>query len=325
MNTGLKKKTIKSILRRRTDAWIASLPTELQARVKADTIVTGGCIASMLLGEPINDIDIYFRTKETTKLVAEHYVREFLAYRKKRGGVDVPIFVEEMTDVRGDPRVRIVVKSAGVEKDKGGSDYAYFEGRAPEEAGDYVGEVYDDPAAVADIDSELRETLSQQPDDDKPADYRPVFLSSNAISLSHKIQIVIRFFGEPEEIHANYDFAHCTNYWEAETGKLVLRPEALTALLSRTLVYAGSRYPVASVVRLRKFIARGWRINAGQILKMALQVSQLDMTRVAVLEDQLTGVDVAYFAQVIELAKAKDVEAIDHAYLVEIVDRMFGD
>jgi hypothetical protein len=47
------------------------------------------------------------------------------------------------------------------------------------------------------------------------------------------------------------------------------------------------------------------------------------MTNHTVLEEQLTGVDVAYFAEVIEKIKAKDPEKVDAAYLTEIIDRMF--
>lgn len=320
--TGLKTKTIKSVLRRRIDAWIGSLPDELKAMAREDTIVTGGCIASMLLGEKINDIDIYFRTKATTLAMAKYYVERFKANKPMRGGVPINIYVEELQDVREQPRVRIVVKSAGVESAGGGEDYRYFESRPPEEAGDYVQEVFDDPAQVADIDEEMREAVAAAPPPD--ADFKPVFLSSNSITLSRKIQVVIRFFGEPDEIHANYDFVHCTNYWEARTGRLVLRPEALEALLSRSLVYRGSRYPVASVIRLRKFIERGWRVNAGQIVKMALQIGELNLKSYPVLEDQLTGVDVAYFAEVLDKAKEKDPVTVDHAYLIEVVDRLFG-
>lgn len=318
---GLKTKTIKSVLRNRTNAWLESLPDDMRARVKADTIVTGGCIASMLLGEPVNDIDIYFRTQATAKLVADHYVKEFVTARKARIGIDIPIYVEELKDVRGEPRVRIVIKSAGVESDKKvGSEYAYFEARPPEEAGDYIGEVYDDPATIADLSEETKEAVAEQ---EPEKEFRPVFLSSNAITLSRKIQIIIRFFGSPDEIHENYDFVHCMNYWDAATGELGLRPRALESLLSRSLVYNGSRYPVASLFRIRKFIERGWRINAGQIVKMALQISGLDLTRFDVLEDQLTGVDVAYFQQVLDTAKERGADKIESAYLIEIINRMF--
>jgi hypothetical protein len=97
----------------------------------------------------------------------------------------------------------------------------------------------------------------------------------------------------------------------------------MESILAKELRYVGSKYPICSVVRLRKFIARGWRINAGQILKMAMQISELDLTDISVLEDQLTGVDTAYFLQLIEKLKEKDPEKVNAAYLVEIIDRMF--
>ena len=54
-----------------------------------------------------------------------------------------------------------------------------------------------------------------------------------------------------------------------------------------------------------------------------MQISALDLTDIPTLEDQLTGVDVAYFLEVIEKLKAKDPEKVNNAYLIEIIDRMF--
>lgn len=54
-----------------------------------------------------------------------------------------------------------------------------------------------------------------------------------------------------------------------------------------------------------------------------MQISELDLTDPNVLEDQLTGVDVAYFMEIIEKVKDKDPNKINTAYLIEIVDRMF--
>lgn len=157
--------------------------------------------------------------------------------------------------------------------------------------------------------------------------YRPVFLSDNAITLSNKVQLVIRFFGTPEEIHSNYDFMHCTSYWVAKTGELVLPAVALEALLTRELVYNGSKYPLASIIRTRKFIQRGWSVNAGQYLKMCLQLNELDLENIEVLEDQLIGMDAAYFKQVLDYIKNRQEEdpefKLTSAYLIEIIDRMF--
>jgi hypothetical protein len=56
---------------------------------------------------------------------------------------------------------------------------------------------------------------------------------------------------------------------------------------------------------------------------MAMQISKLDLSNIAVLEDQLTGVDTAYFIQLLDRLKEKDPEKVDAAYLVEIIDRIF--
>jgi hypothetical protein len=310
----MKSKTIKAILTKKIGQWTATSEDEtVRKMVEKNTIVTGGSIASMLLGEDVNDFDIYFRDHATTKAVAEYYVSRFV---QKNGN---PEFNLAVTDVDG--RVKIGAKSVGIVGEESKNEaYKYFESRPDQEGTDYVSAIMTNPDEIADVHEDTEIQSLAVPEEKQ---YRPVFLSSNAITLSDKIQIVLRFYGEPAAIHENYDFTHCTSYWTSWDSKLELRPEALESLLSRELRYVGSKYPVCSVVRLRKFIARGWRINAGQVLKMAMQISELDLTNVSVLEDQLTGVDTAYFVQLIARMKEKDPERINTAYLVEIIDRLF--
>lgn len=316
---GLKSKTIKSVLRRKIDAWIATIDdVDLRDACRKEAIVTGGCIASMLLGEEVNDFDVYFRTKATVKKVADYYLDKFVSNKKAQGGVAVPMMVEELKDMAGKDRVRIVVKSAGVSSDQQESDYSYFENGPDHDAGQYVNEAFDPLSSVKDIMDPIQDELS-----DAPEIYSPSFLSSNAVSLRGQVQLILRFYGSPDEIHSSYDFSHCMNYWESGQSKLTLSADSLEALLSKTLVYRGSQYPLCSIIRTQKFIKRGWRINAGQYLKMAMQVSELDLENHLVLEEQLTGVDVDYFAEVIAKIKDRDPEKVDGAYLVEIIDRMF--
>jgi len=312
--SGFKAKTIKAVISKKIQKWLDSIEDEsLREQASKNVIVTGGSIVSMLLGEKINDFDIYFRDHDTTLKVAQYYVGRF---KDHKGKTDFALFV---TDEDG--RVKIQAKSAGVASENTPvGNYKYFEGFPDNQGSDYISKVMDNPADIEDTHEDTQIEISKNPDEGK---FRPVFLSSNAITLSDKIQLVLRFYGEPDEIHENYDFVHCTSYWQSWDGKLVLRPEALESCLSRELKYVGSKYPVCSVVRLRKFISRGWRINAGQILKMSMQISALDLTNLDTLEDQLTGVDTAYFLQVIDRLREKDPEKVNTAYLVEILDRMF--
>lgn len=312
----MKAKTIKKVIKAKVDDWLASIEDErVRALASKNTVVTGGCIASMLLKEPVNDFDLYFTNKETTAAVAEYYIARFSS--KNKAGIEVPIYVDKEGD-----RVRIVVKSAGVASEEGTlTPYEYFESRPDDHAGRYAGEVLGD---AGDIEEAMEETTDAAlaVDDGKPK-YRPVFLSTNAITLSHKIQIVLRFYGSADTIHENYDYVHCTNYWTSKDDELVLHQPALESLLAKELRYVGSKYPICSVIRLRKFIKRGWTVNAGQILKMVLQISELDLKDHAVLQDQLTGVDAAYFVQLVSKVKEKDPDKVNSAYLVEIIDRMF--
>lgn len=312
----MKAKTIKAVIRKKIDAWAASVDDPVVRKIiENNTIVTGGCIASMLLRETVNDFDVYFRTREATLAVAKYYVDRFSPQAK--AGIPCSIFVD---DARQD-RIRIVVKSAGIASAEGAEKpYEYFEAQPEGEGSRYVAEVMDDPG---DIQDALEQTKDEIAEVDRKPPYRPVFLSTNAITLSDRVQIVLRFFGEPDAIHENYDFVHCTNYWTSWDDALVLRPAALEALLAKELIYVGSRYPVCSVIRLRKFIKRGWTINAGQILKAVMQISALDLTNIEVLQDQLTGVDCAYFCEVISKLKEKDPTKVNAAYLIEIIDRMF--
>lgn len=278
-----------------------------------NTIITGGCIASMLLKEKVNDYDLYFTDKATVKAVAEYYVKLFNDSNGGEGYVlDGAVKKEVNPDYKGgvamnmtQDRIKIIFESSGVGKEKG---------------------------SISDED-ELEEWPDGKPEVDpetKPK-YRPIYLSCNAITLSNSIQIVIRFYGEPDVIHEYYDYVHCTNYWTSKDRQVILKQPALESLLAKELIYVGSKYPLASVIRTRKFLKRGFTINAGQYLKISFQISQLDLTKIEVLEDQLVGVDVAYFSMLIDALQQKVEKEkeqgkefkLEYSYLAAIIDKMF--
>lgn len=300
----MKAKTIQKILCDKFREFIETITDEsLRERVKTGTIITGGCIASMLLKEKVNDYDLYFTTHDLARDVAEYYVKLFLAETEKRHthGGKIQIRVEDKID-----RIHVRIQSAGIAGEGTTENYAYFEALRPSAGDDWI-----------------QQEVEKGEGKEEEKDYRPIFLSSNAIMLSGAIQLIVRFFGEPEEIHASYDFLHCTCYWRSDDGKVYLNQRALEALLSKELLYVGSKYPICSIIRTRKFLARGWTINAGQYLKMILQCSELNLMDMNVLEDQLIGVDSAYFSQLIMAVKELEPEKMNAAYLSAVIDRIF--
>lgn len=309
----MKIKTITKTIDKQIQEWLSSIEdADLKKQVQRDLIVTGGCIASMLLKEPVNDFDIYFKTKETCIKIAAYYVERI----KKIYTNNISDTTVEVIDSKNIPSKSWESDS----EDK--SKWDFFKKGLESSCEDRV-KVYiphigywrrsDEGAASGENQDELN--------------YEPVYLSENAISLSKKIQLVIRFFGDVETIHTNYDFAHATNYfhYEDSTPKLVCNVKALQALLTKELIYIGSKYPLTSVIRTKKFITRGFTINAGTYLKILWQVAELDLKDPVVLQEQLIGVDVAYFSMLLDIVKNVDPEKLNYNYISEIIDRVFNE
>lgn len=317
----MKERLVRMNLARKFDRWVESIEDEPTRKMaKENTIITGGCIVSLLSGEDVNDYDMYFRTKEAAVSVGRYYVakiKECPPTMFKNGDTTVDIRLDVTED-----RVKIVIKSAGIAGNAGNQDYQYFEQLPNEEAGDAASEFAESVLQAEGLDDHADSSV-QPPDTEPKKRYRPRFASANAITLTDKVQIILRFFGEPDAIHENYDFVHCTSYWTSWDRKLVLRPEAVVAILTKDLRYVGSKYPICSLVRTRKFIKRGWSINAGQFLKMSWQISKLNLSDPKVLEEQLVGVDAAYFQQLLIALNQKDPENVDGAYLMTVIDRLF--
>jgi hypothetical protein len=154
--------------------------------------------------------------------------------------------------------------------------------------------------------------------------YLPIAITDNAVTLSDGIQFITRFTGSPEEIHKNFDFAHVKSYMTSKG--LVLDTFAMQCILTKELKYIGSRYPLSSIIRTRKFIKRGWTCGASEYLKMIYDVSNLDLNSVEVLKDQLIGVDVLHFNALISKLKANPIPEdpkIFRPYLFDLINDIF--
>jgi hypothetical protein len=119
--------------------------------------------------------------------------------------------------------------------------------------------------------------------------YYPVYATQNAITLADGIQVILRFHGEPEQITQNFDFLHCKGFYTMWDGEMTIPPESLKVIVNKQLHYVSNKYPIGSLIRMCKFVSRGWSISPEQIIKIALKVNLLDMTDLNVVEEQLRG------------------------------------
>lgn len=354
----MKRKNIKRCIREKLNNYLESI-TDIAVKeaMKKDIIVTGGSIASMLLNEEIKDYDIYFKTRDTTLKVAQYYcnlakTKEIVNVEVLHKGLD---FIQEIMKLDVDSitsKVRESIKNQDVSQE--GEDeltidsslYAFgFIQKELSYNGNHLSlrllhniyntfkndedriKIYSfgSYGTVGKIDADKID--SQDVEDDNMGTYEVKFISANAITLSDKIQLVTRFYGTPEEIHKNFDFVHATGVYDYNENELYTTTEQLESLLSKALIYKGSLYPLASIFRARKFISRGWTIDAGQYLKMAFQLNELDLLDPYTLEEQLTGVDLLYFYQIVSDLKFRQLNDDSFQpsteYFIKIIEKIF--
>lgn len=309
----MKRKSIERMCREALEGWIASLPEELQKAAMDNAFIAGGAIASLFQDEPVNDWDIYLRTPEMAQAVAEHYVERM----KNVVGLNTKMSNISVTAVDG--RIKIKVQSSGIASvTSGKAEYDYFESQPPARGEDYVQTV------TAALDFEVNRSEITK-------DYSPVMLTSNAISLGHKtkdktpVQIILRFIGDPATVVKGFDWVHATNWFALREG-LVLNTDAVACIALKELRYQATQYPLAAMLRSYKFVDRGWqRPHAGDMLVLTQQLVKLNWSDPATWEDQLIGVDFAYFGEVLNkinvlLKEGKGMDEIISTYLVQIVE-----
>lgn len=294
-------KTIKKVISRKLEDWLVSIEdVKLRGKVRENLLLSGGSITSLLLNNPVNDYDIYIQDMDVLVELAKYYcpgnvldgrLREkYIENRFPNYNPVEPFWLETEEPYAPELLVRLLTLKENQVK-------------------------LDIPSTGIRTDKQ-----ALKPD----VKYQVAFLSQNAISLTDDIQIVLRFSGSVEQIHKTFDFIHATNYFTFKEG-LVTNIGALESILTKTLKYQGSLYPLTTIIRMKKFLNRGWSINAGEMLKVMFQISELDLHNLETLEEQLIGVDVAYFSTLIEILRGVKTENFNAAYLSSIIDKVFND
>lgn len=300
-------KTIKKVIKKKLEEWLSTITDEnLRADVKRNVLVSGGSIASLILQETVNDYDVYIMDRDVLLRLTEYYTKgisDVVVWDGKKKNE----LIAEYEQIRNGQKLE--------------SSYNYYASTLRNLQEDQIKIFLTNGGGGIKVNN----ALEKAKDGEQPKKYQVAYLSPNAISLTDDIQIVIRFHGKPDEIHKTFDFIHATNFFTFKLG-VVTNLDALHSLSSRHLSYQGSLYPLTSIIRAKKFIKRGWNISAGEYLKMMFQISLLDLSNIDVLEEQLIGIDVAYFSVLIEaLRKHKEGTEdfkLTPEYLNELIDRI---
>ena len=129
------------------------------------------------------------------------------------------------------------------------------------------------------------------------SDYDKVVESPNALTYqsdNQTLQLVKlnEFIGTPEEILNKFDFTINQAAFDFETKEFLLGDRFLQDLAKQRLKFnKNTPYPINSLIRLEKYINRGFKINAIEGAKLGLSIREIKINTLGELKEHLRGVD----------------------------------
>jgi hypothetical protein len=159
-----------------------------------------------------------------------------------------------------------------------------------------------------------------------------VFSTKNALTYSFDtegkkgtIQLIKAFHGDINTIFEKFDFYCCMGSYQFSTSKFVLHDSFLKDIAQRRLTFnPATPYPLSSLIRVRKYIGKGYSIDAINLVKLALSIHKLDLNTYAILKEQLQGVDIILFKQLLEKLEHSKEDPYQFEDFVKWLDGLFG-
>ena len=121
-----------------------------------------------------------------------------------------------------------------------------------------------------------------------------IFLGNKSITINHEngilYQFILRFYGEPNEMmDTTFDFQHCKIAYDLATNEYIASQETWECLSKREIKYVNSFYPISSLKRLYKYAGRGFTYTNDEFVKIIRDIHKVDVDNKYVMEDQLIG------------------------------------
>jgi hypothetical protein len=101
--------------------------------------------------------------------------------------------------------------------------------------------------------------------------------------------IIFRFFNSAEEVLSYFDYECCKAAYDFKIQQLIVSPMFWPSLQLRQLIYTSSLYPIGALIRLQKYVQRGYKPDYASILRLYKDLKALKTEDPEILEDQIGG------------------------------------
>jgi len=263
--------------------------------IRQNCYIAGGCCVSNATRTPINDIDIYFKTKEARDTFIDEigdgrYINKtedvwkaLLNYEYLLNSGVCEIGSEKEYDVKNQDKIEKMKFTSNevTYEDSKVTVLEFLHYRIPypllekqkwmfENGYDYV----------------LSDRNHFEVDSD-------MFLGNKSITIKRNgmtYQFIIRFYGEPQKVmDETFDFQHCKIAYDLATNQYIASQETWECLSKREIKYVNSFYPISSMKRLFKYAGREFTYTTDEFVKIIRDIHKIDVDNKYVMEDQLVG------------------------------------
>jgi len=144
----------------------------------------------------------------------------------------------------------------------------------------------------------------------------------------HKVQF-IKITGTPEEVMSKFDYTISMGAYDPYNDKFILEENFLYNLAERRLVFNdNTEFPISSLWRMKKFLNRGYKIDAKSVITLALSIHKLKIDDYTDLKKQLDGIDTLLLKDITDkLIEDKKEAKYDFeefiAYLEKAIDKIW--
>ena len=112
-----------------------------------------------------------------------------------------------------------------------------------------------------------------------------------------RIQLIKKVCGDPYDVIFRFDYTICMAAYLPKLNKIILGDNFLYHLAGKELHYNIGKYPLASLWRAKKYIAKGFKFPAMEAIKLALTINNLNIKDYKGLKEQLEGIDTLFLRE----------------------------
>jgi hypothetical protein len=130
--------------------------------------------------------------------------------------------------------------------------------------------------------------------------------------------------GGTSKIFDLFDFTICMGAYRFEDDTFIFHESFMKHIAQRKLCFNNkTKYPINSMIRMKKYVNRGYVMGNIEILKMALTVNSLGITNYKDLKEQLEGIDTMFLKELTDQLWKNQDTVYEFEKVLELMEAHF--